>query len=61
MARKIIRKGNRIIEVEDAILESATKEAPERAVKPDAKHIGGGWYLTGEGKKVRKSELEAGD
>lgn len=64
MARKIIKKGNRLVEVEAGKpenLETAIKEAPERAVKPVAKHIGGGWYLTADGRKVRKSQLEAGD
>ena len=43
--------------------EAAIVRAPERATmpKPKAKHIGGGWYLTAEGKKVRKKDLEEGD
>ncbi len=30
---------------------------PEKAVREEPKALGGGWYLTPEGKKVRKSEL----
>ena len=43
--------------------ESASVEAPEKAVmpQPKPKHIGGGWYELPDGQKVRKKDLEAGD
>ena len=41
-------------------LEKATRPLePERAVKPEAVHIGGGWYEY-EGKKLRKNDLPKG-
>ena len=43
--------------------ESASVKPPETATKkqPKPKHVGGGWYETADGQRVRKSELEAGD
>ena len=45
------------------LVETATAKPPENAMmpKPKPKHIGGGWYLTADGKKVRKKDLEEGD
>ena len=45
------------------VTETASAKPPENAMKPkaDPKHIGGGWYLTSDGKKVRKKDLEEGD
>lgn len=42
--------------------ETASVKPPETATLPQAKpkHLGGGWYLTESGKKVRKKDLEAG-
>ena len=41
-------------------IESATM--PDNTEKKaDIKHLGGGWYQLPDGRKVRKSELEAGE
>ncbi len=44
----------------DVGLVSATTEPPENAMMPKAepKYLGGGWYLTADGRKVRKKDLE---
>ena len=45
------------------VMETATVKPPENAMKPKAKakKLGGGWFETADGRKVRKSELEEGD
>lgn len=42
--------------------ETGMVQPPENAMKekPKPKALGGGWYLTADGRKVRKSELESG-
>lgn len=46
--------------VQEPRLEKATRPPePEKAVKPEAVHIGGGWYEY-EGKKLRKNDLPEG-
>lgn len=39
-----------------------TATAPDNTEKAaDIRHLGGGWYQLPDGRKVRKSDLEAGD
>ena len=57
--KKVIRKGNRYVEIKQT-METAT--APDNTEKAaDIRHLGGGWYQLPDGRKVRKSELEAGE
>jgi hypothetical protein len=44
-------------------VETASFKPTETATLPDAepKHVGGGWYELSDGRRVRKSEIEAGD
>jgi len=58
--KKVIRKGNRYVEIKVRPDETAT--APDNTEKAaDIRHLGGGWYQLPDGRKVRKSDLEAGD
>ncbi len=43
-----------------AVRETASVKPPETAMMPKAepKYLGGGWYLTADGRKVRKKDLE---
>jgi len=61
--KKVIRKGNRYVEINIRPDETATVKPEENAMKsqPQPKHLGGGWYQLQDGRKVRKSDLEAGD
>jgi len=63
MARKIIKKGNRLVEVEAGKPETASVKPPENAMMPKAKakKLGGGWFELPSGEKVRKSELKEGE
>jgi len=62
--KKVIRKGNRYVEViVQPDTETAAVKPPENAMKPSPqpKSLGGGWYQLLDGRKVRKSDLEAGE
>jgi len=66
-SRKAIRQADggikMVIVRDEKRAETASIEAPEKAVlpQPKPKHIGGGWYELPDGQKVRKKDLEAGD
>ena len=57
--KKVIRKGNRHVEVTEPMEAATAPDITEKAA--DIKHLGGGWYQLPDGRKVRKSELEAGE
>ena len=60
--KKIIRKGNRYVEVKvQQDTETASVKMEENAMKsqPQPKPLGGGWYQLPDGRKVRRGELNA--
>lgn len=63
MYRQILENGKvKVLYSKKKKPETASVKPAETAMKAEAepKHVGGGWYEV-NGKKVRKSDLEAGD
>ena len=55
--KKVIRKGNRHVEVTEPMEAATAPDITEKAA--DIRHLGGGWYLY-KGQKMRKSDLPEG-
>lgn len=53
-------EGGYAVYADSAPLERAiAPKAPEEAVRPEARHVGGGWYEY-QGRKMRKADLPEG-